>query len=105
MNKAAARELLRQFDFKGLFLNELGWDDHEGSLPLKVGDETITFTAVAEKRGMAAYLCALPGQDRSFDYQTRCKIEIQLAKSAREHLITKLPIIIWTQPAYFVSGA
>jgi len=31
MNKAAARELLRQFDFKGVFLNELGWDDHVGS--------------------------------------------------------------------------
>ncbi len=87
MNKAAARELLRQFDFKGLFLNELGWDDHDGSLPLKVGEDTVTLTAVAEKRGMAAYLCALPGQGHSFDYQTRCKIEIQLAKSVREHLV------------------
>lgn len=87
MNKAAARELLRQFDFKALFLNELGWDDHDGSLPLRVGDETVTLTAVAEKRGMAAYLCTLPGQGRSYDYQTRCKIEIQLARSVREHLV------------------
>ena len=31
MHKTAARELLRQFDLKGLFLNELGWDDHDGS--------------------------------------------------------------------------
>ncbi len=87
MNKATARELLRQFDFKALFLNELGWDDHDGSLPLKVGEDTVTLTAVAEKRGMAAYLCVVPGQRRSYDYQTRCKIEIQLAKSVREHLV------------------
>ena len=87
MNKAAAKEYLRLFDFKALFLNELGWDDHDGSLPLKVCDETITLDAVAEKRGMAAYLCALPEQGRPYDYQTRCKIEIQLAKSVREHLI------------------
>ena len=51
MNKAAAKEYLRLFDFKALFLNELGWDDHDGSLPLKVCDETITLDAVAEKRG------------------------------------------------------
>jgi hypothetical protein len=37
MNKAAARELLRQFDFKALFLNELGWDDHTGPLPSQDG--------------------------------------------------------------------
>ena len=53
MKKANALDLLRQFDFKGLFLNELGWDDHEGSLPLKVAEETVALTAVAEKRGMA----------------------------------------------------
>jgi len=87
MKKANALDLLRQFDFKGLFLNELGWDDHEGSLPLKVAEETVALTAVAEKRGMAAYLCTMPGHGKSYDYQTRCRIEIQLAKSVREHLV------------------
>jgi hypothetical protein len=87
MNKTAARERLRQFDFKGLFLNELGWDNHDSSLPLKVGADTVTLTAVAEKRGMAAYLCPMPDSGKSYDYQTRCRIEIQLAKSIREHLV------------------
>jgi hypothetical protein len=87
MNKANARSLLRQFNFKDLFLNELGWDDHHGTLPLKVYEDTVILIAVAEKRGMAAYLCTMPGPGKSYDYQTRCRIEIQLAKSVQEHLV------------------
>ena len=87
MNKATARDLLRQFNFKDLFLNELGWDDHRGELTLKIGEDTVAINAVAEKRGMAAYLCTMPSPGKSYDYQTRCRIEIQLAKSVREHLV------------------
>jgi len=87
MNKQNARNLLRQFDFKGLFLNELGWDDHSGELQIKLPDRTVTLEAVAEKRGMAAYVCPMPGSGKGFDYQTRCRVEIQLAKCVREHLI------------------
>jgi len=87
MNKTAARELLRQFNFKSLFLDELGWDDYSSSLHLKVGEETVTLDAVAEKRGMAAYLCSMPGEGQSYDYPMRCKIESQLARSVREHLV------------------
>jgi hypothetical protein len=87
MNKANAKNLLRQFNFKDLFLNELGWDDYSGELTLKVGEGTVALNAVAEKRGMAAYLCTMPGPGKSYDYQTRCRIEIQLAKSVREHLV------------------
>ncbi|MEI6808097.1 MAG: DNA methyltransferase [bacterium] len=87
MNKTNARDLLSHFDFKALFLNELGWDNHDGSLPMKVGEDTLTLTAVAEKRGMAAYLCTMPGAGKTYDYPTRCRIEAQLAKSVREHLI------------------
>ena len=57
MNKDAARKHLRQFDFKGLFLNELGWDDHNEALPLAVDEATVTLKAVAQKRGMVAYVC------------------------------------------------
>ena len=87
MNKQNARNLLHQFDFKGLFLNELGWDDHSGALPLTLPDKTVPLEAVAEKRGMVAYLCPMPGAGKTYDYQTRCRIEIQLAKCVREHLI------------------
>lgn len=87
MIKSNARNLLCQFDFKGLFLNELGWDDHNGSLPFKMGEDTVILTALAEKRGMAAYLCIMPATGKAYDYNIRCRIEVQLAKSIREHLI------------------
>ena len=87
MNKTNARNLLRHFNFKDLFLNELGWDDHDGTLTLNVGGDTVFLTAVAEKRGMAAYICPMPSPGKNYDYQTRCRIEIQLAKSVREHLV------------------
>lgn len=87
MNKANARNLLRQFNFKDLFLNELGWDDYSGELTLKVGEDTVALNAVAEKKGMAAYLCTMSSPGKSHDYKTRCRIEIQLTKSVREHLV------------------
>lgn len=73
MNKTNARDLLSHFDFKALFLNELGWDNHDGSLPMKVGEDTLTLTAVAEKRGMAAYLCTMPGAGKTYDYWYDCR--------------------------------
>jgi len=87
MNKAAVRELLRQSDFKGLFLNELGWDDHHGALQFIIDGAAVTLTAVAEKRGMAAYVCTFTDSAKMWNYQTRCKIEAQLAKQVHEHLI------------------
>ena len=43
--------------------------------------------ALAEKRGMVAYVCAPDSRDAIPDYATRRKIEKQAAKSAHEHLI------------------
>lgn len=85
MNKAHAKELLKKFDFKALFLDELGWDNHEGICTLNVGDEKFQLSAVAEKRGMAAFVCPMP--DKPIDYPTRGQIEAQLAKSIREHIV------------------
>lgn len=85
MNKAHAKELLKKFDFKALFLDELGWDNHEGLRTLNVGDEKFQLNAVAEKRGMAAFVCLMP--DKPIDYPTRGQIEAQLAKSIREHIV------------------
>ena len=87
MNKDIARKLLHQFNFKTLFLDELGWDDHDESLTLAVGDKTVTLDAIAAKRGMGAYLCTMPRQGCSYDYSTRRKIEAELTKRVREHLI------------------
>ena len=60
MNKENARNLLRQFDFKAPFLNELGWDDHQGTLPLKMGEDTISLD-LAVQRGLAGYHVSTSG--------------------------------------------
>ncbi len=81
MNKERAKKLLREFNFQSLFLDELGWDAY-ASPPLPLGNGTITLRSIAQKKGMPAYLCP-----DTFDYPTRCKLEAQLAKCVREHLI------------------
>jgi hypothetical protein len=83
------RDQLKEFDFEGLFIEELGWDYHPSSLPLEVivDGEPYVLDALAEKRGMTVYLCP-PGPDGEIPpYATRRKIERQVAKAAHEHII------------------
>lgn len=82
-----SRNYLKQFAFGDLFVNELGWDRHKASLAINVDGHEYVLTAFAHKRGMAAYACS-PAADGSVpDRTTRRKIEHQVTKTAREHLI------------------
>jgi hypothetical protein len=84
------RKLLAGFDFKPLFIEELGWNRHEARLDIQVESRAFTLSAAAEKCGMAVFICD-PGDDaRIPDDQTRRKIERQITKSAYEHLIVFL---------------
>jgi hypothetical protein len=86
-NAGTARTLLEQFDFLKLFLEELGWDRHGADLSIPISGATFALRAVAEKRGMVAWVCqAAPGQQIP-DRATRKKIETQVAKTTLEHLI------------------
>ena len=79
---AAVRKCLKSFDFKTLFREHLGWDNHQAQLNVPIGEDTVTLTAVAEKRGFVAYTCpAIP------DRPTRLKVDHQITKSAREHFV------------------
>jgi hypothetical protein len=70
-------------DLSRLFVEELGWDRHAGSLEVLVDGRPFSLDPVAHKRGLAVYCC--PGQIP--DYLTRRRIERQVAKSIHEHLI------------------
>jgi len=84
---ARARQHLRSFDFDTLFIEELGWDRHSGTLEVPVEGRSFTLRPSAHKRGFAAFMCD-PLPDGSIpDYPTRRKVERQVAKSAHEHLI------------------
>ncbi|MCX5638720.1 MAG: SAM-dependent methyltransferase, partial [Planctomycetota bacterium] len=80
------RKHLKDFDFTNLFIEELGWDRHQGRLNVQIGDRVITLWAIAHKRGMVAYTCQLAGSRITVDDTIR-KIETQVAKSVHEHLI------------------
>src|SRR3990170_3053682 len=81
------RRCLKEFDFKNLFIEELGWDRHDTHLDVHVDGQTFVLTTIAEKRGMVAFTCEALGDVRIHDYSTRRKIERHTSKSVHEHLI------------------
>ena len=82
IDNAAVRKCLKEFDFKTLFREQLGWDNHQAQLDIPVGDQTVCLTALAQKRGFVAFICpTIP------DRATRLKIDHQITKSAHEHFV------------------
>ena len=87
INPDRARQLLNDFDLETLFTQEIGWDHHSQTLPIQVNEAEYTLTACAEKRGMVAFYYVAPSADEIPEHATRRKIERQVARSVREHLI------------------
>ncbi|MDI6776320.1 MAG: Eco57I restriction-modification methylase domain-containing protein [Syntrophales bacterium] len=85
LNFTRTRELLQQFDFQTLFIEELGWDHHQSRLDISIDGQNFTLTAIAQKRGMVAFNCS-PSSGLP-DYPTRRKIEQQTSRAVHEHLI------------------
>ena len=78
----SVRKCLKSFDFKTIFREHLGWNNHKETLDIKIGDSSISLTAFAEKRGFVAWMCpSIP--ERSI----RLKIDNQVTKSSREHFV------------------
>ena len=91
INVHSARQLLRDFDFETLLIEELGWDHHNQEVNTQIrekdGDESeYQLTAIAQKRGMVVFLCSATSGSIP-NYVTRRKIEQEVAKSVLEHLI------------------
>ena len=87
LDRNKIRDYLENFDLRGLFVEELGWDRGGGDTEVAISDRTFCLKAVAHKRGMVAYQYA-PDPDTAFpDHPTRQKIEKIVAKTVREHLI------------------
>ena len=86
-NAVNAKKLLEQFDFAKLFIEELGWDRHSADLSVPTNGANYTLRAVAEKRGMVAWVCQAPTGQHIPDRAARKKIETQVAKTTLEHII------------------
>jgi hypothetical protein len=78
----AVRKCLRSFDFKTLFREHLGWDNHNAQLNIPIDGKSVFLSALAQKRGFVAFLCtSIP------DRASRMKIDRQITKSVREHFV------------------
>jgi len=93
LDRQRCRPLLREFRLRDLFVDELGWDRHSQSLEVTVDGNTYQLSAIAQKAGLVAFEC--PGcEDLMRSYPARRKVETQVSKSVREHLI------VYTDPAH-----
>ena len=81
------QQRLKAFDFAGLFTQELMWN-HFPTRPLEVPVDgtNYTLTPVAQ-RGMAVFECVPPTDAQFPKYAVRRKIDTQVSKAAREHII------------------
>jgi hypothetical protein len=86
-NAENAKQRLADFEFGKLFSEELGWDRHSADLSVAISSKTFALKAVAEKRGMVAWVCQTPSDQQLPDRATRKKVGTQVAKTTLEHLI------------------
>ena len=91
-NRAAIRQRLREFDFRALFVEQLGWDRYRNQFEVSVGGRTFTLRGVAEKHGMAVYECR--ASDGLPDYETRRKVEREAAKLTHDQLVSCAVVIL-----------
>jgi hypothetical protein len=81
------RHYLKDFNFKNLFIEELGWNHCSNQIDVTLDSNTLSLSAVAEKHGMVAFTCNPSTTGLIPDYSLRRKIERQTVKSVHEHII------------------
>lgn len=86
VTKKQFREFIERFDFRHLF-NQLGWNDLDESNPVKVGDQIFNLHSVAEKSGFRILVCSSDEQGKIPEYAVRLKLDRQVTRLFREHLI------------------
>lgn len=85
LNPARVRQYLGIFDFKNLFIQEMGWDRAGGTpIPIQVNQEQYELVPVAKKRLLVVFECrceTIPNR------ATQKKIHAELRKVAHENFI------------------
>lgn len=87
LNISRVRNYLKGFEFKRLFIEELGWDHHSEKFEITVANVAFILESFAHKRGVKIFRCYPDDKGNVPNYSVRRKIENQLAKLAYEHLI------------------
>ncbi|MFL6284431.1 MAG: Eco57I restriction-modification methylase domain-containing protein [Pyrinomonadaceae bacterium] len=88
VNNLRVRQLIRDFDFKRLFVEELGWDRFRAQpIEVVVDGASYGLSPLAEKRGFQVFECSPDPEGNVPERPARMKIERQLTKLAFEHLV------------------
>ena len=92
IDRDRTRQLLRDFEFETLWIDELRWDRHRGEVATEIRERGVDeseylLTTIAQKRGMAVFLCPARTDGSIPDYAIRRKIQREVARSVHEHLI------------------
>ncbi|PAW62617.1 MAG: hypothetical protein B9S37_00855 [Verrucomicrobiia bacterium Tous-C3TDCM] len=87
LDRNRCRPLLQNFDFRSLFIEEVGWDTYKAALDIPLKSGSARLESIAHKRGFVAWHCATPAGGKFPDSSARRKIEREVAKAAHEHLI------------------
>jgi hypothetical protein len=82
IDRGRARQCLQAFDFRKLFIEELGWDRFSRTIVKEIEGLEYRFHGVAEKRGVAVLVA-----DSIPEYAIRVKLDKLIAKDHFEHLI------------------
>ena len=78
IDRKRARECLNSFDFRRLFIDQLGWNKCTHSLEKVVDGRGFRFQAVSEKHGVVVLV-----SDSIPDYTTRAKLDKLIATAER----------------------
>jgi hypothetical protein len=82
IDRERSRQCLKAFDFRKLFIEELGWDKFSAKLVKQIDGAEYGLHAVAEKRGVVVLV-----SDSIPEYAVRVKLDKLIAKDHFEHLI------------------
>lgn len=82
IDRVRGSELLKSFDFRRLFIEEIGWDKHSGRIKHAIDGHEYDFQVVTEKRGVVFLIC-----DSIPDSSIRLKLDKAIAKTHFQHLI------------------
>ena len=86
-SKQVVKNRVRDFEFRKLFVQELGWDKPGAPVSVPHDGREYLFAPVAQKRGMQVFECTAPGGESVPDRPTRLRLERKLSASAYEHVV------------------
>ena len=87
-NRQKIQQQLRDFNFKVLFVDELGWDIlNEHALVITVEGVTYVLRPLVEKRGVKVFVCDADAEGKIPTDGLLRKIEREVTRHAYEHII------------------